>query len=83
MSDIINEIEALVDSRDDWIEKNSYLIKFMLLQTSFDGKEEKRIQRYCEEFMNPHFLGEVFEKFDGETKLAFTIIVGEIMLDRN
>ena len=83
MSDVVNEIEAFVDSRDDWIEKNSYLIKFILLQTYFDAKDEKRIQRYCEEFMNPRFLEEVFEKFDGETKLAFTIIVGQIMLERN
>jgi len=33
--------------------------------------------------MDPRFLGEVFEKLDGELKVIFTLIFGELMLNRN
>lgn len=83
MGDIINEIETIVDSRDDWIEEDSYQIKFLLLQAYLDAEDEPRVQRYCDEFMDPRFLGEVFEKLDGELKVIFTLIFGELMLNRN
>jgi len=36
----------------------------MFLQVYLEVEDEPRVQRYCEEFMNPCFLEEVFEKFD-------------------